>query len=64
MELLSLKNAPEKIIPVFGRKENQVLLSLLPKDFSFVMVIISGNIPLFYGARNKGEPGGRKCSKH
>ncbi len=26
-----------KIIPVFIRKENQVLLSLLPKDFSFVM---------------------------
>lgn len=26
-----------KIIPVFVRKENQVLLSLLPKDFSFVM---------------------------
>jgi len=27
----------KKIIPVFVRKENQVLLSLLPKDFSFVM---------------------------
>lgn len=27
----------KKIIPVFIRKENQVLLSLLPKDFSFVM---------------------------
>jgi len=26
-----------KIIPVFIRKENQVLLSLLPRDFSFVM---------------------------
>ncbi len=27
----------KKIIPVFVRKEKQVLLSLLPKDFSFVM---------------------------
>jgi aspartate kinase len=26
-----------KILPVFIRKENQVLFSLLPRDFSFVM---------------------------
>lgn len=27
----------KKILPVFVRKENQILLSLLPRDFSFVM---------------------------
>ena len=27
----------KKILPVFIRKENQILISLLPKDFSFVM---------------------------
>ncbi len=26
-----------KVIPVFIRKENQILISILPKDFSFVM---------------------------
>jgi aspartate kinase len=28
---------PEKIIPVFIKKEGQILISILPKDFSFVM---------------------------
>jgi aspartate kinase len=28
---------PDKLIPVFIRKENQILISILPKDFSFVM---------------------------
>jgi aspartate kinase len=28
---------PEKIIPVFIKKEDQILISILPKDFSFVM---------------------------
>jgi aspartate kinase len=28
---------PEKIIPIFVRKENQILISILPKDFSFVI---------------------------
>jgi len=28
---------PEKIIPIFIKKENQILISILPKDFSFVM---------------------------
>jgi aspartate kinase len=27
----------ERVLPVFVRKENQILLSILPKDFSFVM---------------------------
>jgi aspartate kinase len=28
---------PDKIIPVFIKKEDQILISILPKDFSFVM---------------------------
>ena len=28
---------PDKIVPVFIRKEDQILISILPKDFSFVM---------------------------
>lgn len=28
---------PEKIVPIFIRKEDQILISILPKDFSFVM---------------------------
>ena len=28
---------PEKIIPIFIKKEDQILISILPKDFSFVM---------------------------
>lgn len=28
---------PEKIIPIFMTKEDQILISILPKDFSFVM---------------------------
>jgi aspartate kinase len=28
---------PEKIVPIFIRKEDQVLISILPKDFSFAM---------------------------
>jgi aspartate kinase len=28
---------PEKIIPIFVRKENQILISILPRDFSFVI---------------------------
>lgn len=28
---------PEKIVPIFIRKENQILISVLPKDFSFVI---------------------------
>jgi aspartate kinase len=27
----------EKIVPIFIKKENQILISILPKDFSFVM---------------------------
>jgi len=28
---------PENIVPVFIKKENQILISILPRDFSFVM---------------------------
>ena len=28
---------PEKIVPIFIRKEDQILISILPNDFSFVM---------------------------
>lgn len=28
---------PDKIVPIFIKKENQILISILPKDFSFVM---------------------------
>jgi aspartate kinase len=28
---------PEKIVPIYIRKEDQILISILPKDFSFVM---------------------------
>ncbi len=28
---------PEKIIPIFTKKEDQILISILPKDFSFVI---------------------------
>jgi aspartate kinase len=28
---------PEEIVPIFIRKEDQILISILPKDFSFVM---------------------------
>jgi aspartate kinase len=28
---------PGKIVPIFIKKENQILISILPKDFSFVM---------------------------
>ena len=28
---------PEKIVPIFIKKEDQILISILPKDFSFVM---------------------------
>jgi aspartate kinase len=28
---------PEKIVPIFIKKENQILISILPRDFSFVM---------------------------
>jgi aspartate kinase len=28
---------PEKIVPIFIRKEDQIMISILPKDFSFVM---------------------------
>jgi aspartate kinase len=28
---------PEKILPIFIKKEDQILISILPKDFSFVM---------------------------
>jgi aspartate kinase len=28
---------PEKVVPIFVRKENQILISVLPKDFSFVI---------------------------
>ncbi len=35
--LITVESELKKIIPVFVRKENQVLLSLIPKDLSFVM---------------------------
>ncbi|MFO7621146.1 MAG: aspartate kinase [Bacteroidales bacterium] len=35
--LISSEAAFEKIMPVFIRKEDQILISILPKDFSFAM---------------------------
>jgi aspartate kinase len=35
--LISAEAAFEKIMPIFIRKEDQILISILPKDFSFAM---------------------------
>ena len=50
-----------KMEPVFIKKEDQILISILPKDFSFVMGDnLSRIFHSFIITRYKGEPGGGK----
>jgi aspartate kinase len=35
--IITADATPEKIVPIFIKKESQILISILPRDFSFVM---------------------------
>ena len=56
---------PENIVPVFIKKENQILISILPRDFSFVMGDSLGRV--FHALSRewgKGKSGTGKCREH